>query len=108
MEQFLSQIPTNPIGIFSSLIVVIAGVVYLRSRTRKDYEKLLEASNTELRSAHDDNDKKISKLIEDVKCLTDKVAKLENEKRGLETLVVEALELYFQRNPKEALKIRNK
>lgn len=106
MDTLITQIPTTLTGIFALVLVIIAGGIYLANRIRSGDLQLLRETNEDLRKAHNDNDEKIKKLIEDVKSLTEKVAKLEHEKKGLETLVIEALELYFQRNPEQAKKLR--
>lgn len=106
MENLLLEIPTTPLGFFAMLLGIIAGVVWLASRVRREDLKLLRESNDDLRKAHEDNEKQILVLKEEVGYLKMEVQKLKSEKKNLETLVIEALELYFQRNPKEALKLK--
>lgn len=106
MENLLVHIPSTPLGVFGLFLAVTAGVVWLASQVRKEDLKLLRESNEDLRKAHEDNEKQIGKLMEEVGILKAEVDKLKSEKKNLETLVVEALELYFQRNPEEALKLR--
>lgn len=108
MEQFITGVPTTPMGILSTFLVVLAGIIWFTNRTNREDSKLLRETNADLRLAHEDNEKKINQLIDDVKCLTEKVTKLEHQKKSLEVLVVEGLELYFQKNPEQALKLREK
>lgn len=106
MENLFLELPTTPMGVFVMTLTIIAGVLWLVNRIRREDLKLLRESNDDLRKAHEDNEKQILVLKEEVGYLKMEVQKLKSEKKNLETLVVEALELYFQRNPKEALKLK--
>jgi len=91
MEGLITQIPTTLAGLFGLGLFAVSGVIWLVNRTKSGELQILKETNKTLIEAHDINSQKITQLIADVGCLTDKVLKLETEKKSLQDLVNEIL-----------------
>lgn len=92
MENFIAQIPTTPIGWFSTFIVILAGAIYLMSKIRKDDFETLRSSNLDLRASL--NDMRIE--MDEMKI---KLTELESKNGTLNEVFSAALDRYFRDNP---------
>lgn len=101
MENFITQLPTTPIGWIAFIFVIAGAVIYFFSRIRKSDMELLRQTN-------EDQGKRIDFLEEEVKRLNVKVGDLEHANKTLEDLVVVALKQFFFENPEMAKNLKNK
>lgn len=92
MENFISQIPTTPLGWFSTFLVILAGAIYLVSKVRKDDLETVRSNNLDLRASL--NDMRIE--MDEMKV---KIAELESKNSTLNEIFSAALDRYFRDNP---------
>lgn len=99
MDQFLTGVPTTIIGWISTIILVIAAIIYTFSKIRANDLKILRDTNK------DQGDR--IKVLEDnattqnqaIELLQAQVKLLETRNKTLEDLVTIALKQYFFEHP---------
>ena len=95
MENFLSSIPTTPVGWFATFCFVLASAVFLMSKIRKDDLLTLRQSNQDLRVA-------LADMRIEMDEMKIKITDLESKNGTLHDIVSTALNDYFTNNPKLA------
>lgn len=101
MEQFISQIPTTPLGWFALFIIAVSASVYLASKTRANDMKILRDTNK-------DQYDRILLLEAKVKTLESHVQELQHRNKTLEDLTIVALKEYFFEHPTVAVDMKEK
>lgn len=99
METILTELPKTIYGwiaLIGFTFLTIAQVVLL---VRRNEIKTLRESNEDLRKRVEDLDKNYKELV-------DQVGNLKGANEFLKEIVGNALEIYFEHNPKAALRLR--
>lgn len=102
MEQFLTDIPSTPMGWIAVIALIISAGLYIRRTDIKSIKERLgesEKANDELRKRLDDKDEENRGMRIELETVKTKMDVLDKQHRTIQDLVVTALKQYFFENP---------